>query len=109
MRLLFGLIVSFFPESSKLTIMKNKKIILAGGTGFIGQALAALWGKDNQVIILSRQPDGGVAGVEWRHWDGCFVEKHWAEVMEGADVVVNLAGRSVNCRYNERNRREIIE
>ena len=35
--------------------MKNKKIIITGGTGFIGQALAARWGKDNQVIILSRQ------------------------------------------------------
>src|ERR1700752_3153568 len=35
--------------------MKNKKIIIAGGTGFIGQALAARWGKDNRVVILSRR------------------------------------------------------
>jgi len=34
--------------------MKNKKIILAGGTGFIGQALAARWGKENHVVILTR-------------------------------------------------------
>ncbi len=39
--------------------MKNKTIVLAGGTGFIGQALAARWGKDNRVIILSRQRAGG--------------------------------------------------
>src|SRR5258708_4817315 len=36
-------------------VMRNKKIIMAGGTGFIGQALAARWGKDNHVVILSRQ------------------------------------------------------
>ncbi len=35
--------------------MKNKKIIIAGGTGFIGQALAARWGKENHVVILTRQ------------------------------------------------------
>jgi len=35
--------------------MKDKKIIIAGGTGFIGQALAARWGKDNRIVILGRQ------------------------------------------------------
>ena len=103
--------------------MKNKKIIIAGGTGFIGQALAARWGRDNQVIILSRQSasatnnsynHGLLTAAEgynityWR-WDGRHVEKHWSSELEGADLVLNLAGRSVNCRYTARNKQEISD
>jgi uncharacterized protein (TIGR01777 family) len=106
-----------------MKIMKNKKIIIAGGTGFIGQALAARWGKDNQVIILSRQSaktqnnsynhklltaENGYHITYW-HWDGHFVEKHWAGEIEGADLVLNLAGRSVNCRYTPQNKQEIFD
>src|ERR1700744_5079848 len=102
--------------------MKNKKIILAGGAGFIGQALAARWGRDNRIIILSRQ-DGGTANntygrkqlhakegysISYRHWDGRQVAQ-WAEELEGCDLVVNLAGRSVNCRYTARNKKEIFD
>ena len=97
--------------------MRNKKIIIAGGTGFIGQALAARWGKDNHVVILSRQGAGpnnayshkllssknGYNITYWR-WDGRHVEKHWADEIEGCDLVVNLAGRSVNCRYTAANK-----
>src|SRR5580692_9773359 len=96
--------------------MKNKKIVIAGGTGFIGQALAARWGKDNHIVILSRQAvprtllsaADGYHITHW-HWDGIHVEKHWAEEIEGCDVVINLAGRSVNCRYTRRNRQEIMD
>lgn len=114
--------------------MNNRKIIIAGGTGFIGQALAARWGKDNQVIILSRQSarstNGAASGVThspnnsysnrllsakdgynitYWHWDGRFAEKHWIKELEGADLVLNLAGRSVNCRYTAANKREIFD
>ncbi len=103
--------------------MRNKKIILAGGTGFIGQALAARWGKDNQIVILSRQnakaqnnsygkkllkASDGYHLTYW-HWDGKQVERHWADELEGCDLVVNLAGRSVNCRYTDRNKQEIFD
>jgi NAD dependent epimerase/dehydratase family enzyme len=71
--------------------MHNKKIILAGGTGFIGQA-----------------PADGYNITYWR-WDGRHVEKHWADEIEGSDLVINLAGRSVNCRYTTRNRQEIVD
>ena len=103
--------------------MRNKKIVLAGGTGFIGQALAACWGKDNKVVILSRQRaktrnnsygkklldarDG--YHITYWHWDGKQVERHWADELEGCDLVVNLAGRSVNCRYTDRNKQEIFD
>ncbi|HLZ87425.1 MAG TPA: TIGR01777 family oxidoreductase [Puia sp.] len=103
--------------------MKNKKIVIAGGTGFIGQALAARWAKDNQVVILSRQSASATNNsyshrlltaadgynITYWHWDGRFVEKHWADELEGCDLVLNLAGRSVNCRYTERNKQEISD
>jgi uncharacterized protein (TIGR01777 family) len=100
--------------------MKNKTIILAGGTGFIGQALAARWGRDNRIIILSRRESGasnntygrkplrGEEGysISYRHWDGRHVAE-WGG--DPVDLVVNLAGRSVNCRYTARNRRAIFD
>lgn len=83
--------------------MKDKKIIIAGGTGFIGQALAARWGKDNHVVILGRRLEGN------GRWDGKHLESHWAAMLDGCDLVVNLTGRSVNCRYNRHNRQEILD
>lgn len=96
--------------------MKHKKIIIAGGTGFIGQAMARYFGKDNHVVILSRhaatgnkllKASDGYNITYWR-WDGRHIEKHWAQDIDGADIVINLAGKSVNCRYNEKNKQEII-
>jgi uncharacterized protein (TIGR01777 family) len=103
--------------------MRKKKIILAGGTGFIGQALAARWGKENQIVILSRQnakshsnsygknqlKAGAGYQLSYCHWDGRHVERNWADELEGSDLVVNLAGRSVNCRYTPRNKQEIFD
>jgi uncharacterized protein len=103
--------------------MKNKKIFITGGTGFLGQAVARYFGKDNHIVILSRQSVNGHNNnynkqlvkssdgyniTYWR-WDGKHVEKHWAQDIEAADIVLNLAGKSVNCRYTEKNKQEIID
>lgn len=66
----------------------------------------ALHGEGHEVVVLSRQP----AGVPWRclSWDGVNLGA-WVAELDGADVVINLAGRSVNCRYHARQRREIVE
>jgi uncharacterized protein len=103
--------------------MRNKKIVIAGGTGFIGQAMAQYFGKDNHVVILTRQSvhahnnnhsnrlvkaADGYNITYWR-WDGKHVEKHWLNDIEDCDVVINLAGKSVNCRYNDRNKQEVLE
>ena len=81
------------------------KIILAGGTGQIGRILANHFHNQNHtVIVLSRRPHND----PWQTliWDGRTLNG-WASALDGADVVINLAGRSVNCRYNERNRHQI--
>jgi uncharacterized protein (TIGR01777 family) len=83
------------------------KIVIPGGTGQVGTILArSLHGAGHEVVVLSRNP----ASAPWRveRWDARNVGD-WAAEFEGADAVINLAGRSVNCRYNETNRREIME
>lgn len=84
------------------------KLILAGGTGFLGQALAkhfqALgW----EVVVLTRNPRTGRAAKEVR-WDAETLGD-WGQELEGAAAVVNLTGRSVDCRYTEANRRLILD
>src|SRR5947209_1351690 len=91
--------------------MKNtmKRIVLAGGSGFLGQALArhfqsAGW----EVVILTRSLRQGTGPVREVAWDARTLGV-WREELEAANVVVNLTGKSVNCRYNARNRKEIME
>src|ERR1700679_2303417 len=77
------------------------KIILPGGSGQVGTLLARAFHHDgHDVVVLSRQP----AATPWRtvEWDGKTVGP-WAKEIDGADVVINLAGRSVNCRYTKAN------
>ncbi len=84
------------------------KIVIPGGSGQVGTILARHFQKrGDEVVVLSR---GNAGHGPWRvvPWDGATVEE-WAREVDGADAVINLAGRSVNCRYNSRNRREIMD
>jgi uncharacterized protein len=83
------------------------KIIIPGGSGQVGAILARAFVADgHEVVVLSRNP----IKAPWRAvaWDGETLGP-WAAELDGADVVINLAGRSVNCRYTARNRRLIKE
>ena len=87
--------------------MLRGRIVLAGGSGFLGRALAEDLTRDGyQVVVLTRRPRAN-AGVRQVAWDGRNAGE-WARELEGAEAVVNLAGRSVNCLYTRRNRREIL-
>lgn len=103
--------------------MKKKKIIVAGGTGFIGQALVKYLGKDNEVVILGRQSGdthknsytkkllSSSDGYQLRYvkWNGNDLDNDWSAEIDGTDLVVNLAGKSVNCRYHKKQRQEIFD
>lgn len=83
------------------------KIVIPGGSGQVGTVLARAFRADgHDAIVLSRKP----ATTPWRTvpWDARSLG-NWAAEIDGADAVVNLAGRSVNCRYNAANRREILD
>ncbi|WP_404432568.1 TIGR01777 family oxidoreductase [Sutcliffiella horikoshii] len=78
----------------------KKKVVLAGGTGFIGKYLERKFTQQNyEVIIISRQPQH----VAWTDIKGI------ATAVDNAELVINLAGKSVDCRYNEKNKKEIFD
>lgn len=83
------------------------KVVIPGGTGQVGTILARAFHDDgHDVVVLGRRR----ASAPWRVvvWDA-RERGDWAAEFEGADAVINLAGRSVNCRYTTENRREITE
>lgn len=82
------------------------KIVIPGGSGHIGRLLAGVFWRDHEVVVLSRRPQS----FPWRTvaWDGRTAGP-WAAEIDDADVIINLAGRSVNCRYNSQNRQEILQ
>jgi NAD dependent epimerase/dehydratase family enzyme len=100
--------------------MKNKKIVIAGGSGFIGQAIACFFGKENEIIILgrsvkdhennlygARRAEPATGSIKQVTWDAKTVGE-WVRQLENADIVINLAGKSVNCRYHAKQKRKII-
>ena len=85
------------------------KIVLPGGTGQIGTLLARTFHREgHEVIVLSREMRHLGDSPPWRVavWDARS-SGPWESELENADAVINLAGRSVNCRYTPANRRVI--
>ena len=81
-----------------------KRLLIAGGTGFLGQALEAYFQqRGDQVTILTRNP----RAENHCHWNGEDLGE-WTAEIEKADVVINLTGKSVDCRYTEANRAKIL-
>ena len=82
------------------------KVVIAGGTGQLGTLLARTFHEEgHEVLVLARNPK---PAPWWTvTWDAKTIGP-WAAQLEGADVVINLAGRNVHCRYNEANKREIL-
>ncbi|MCW5966461.1 MAG: TIGR01777 family oxidoreductase [Bryobacterales bacterium] len=82
------------------------KVVIPGGSGQVGTVIARALHRDgHEVVVLSRKP----SNCNWRvvQWDGISLGA-WRSEIDGSDIVINLAGRSVNCRYTARNRHEII-
>ena len=80
------------------------RIILAGGTGFLGKILRRHFSAaGHEMVVLTRSPSSS-GEVQW---DGRTLGP-WTRELEGALALINLAGKSVNCRYNELNRKLIM-
>src|SRR5207245_3102884 len=85
------------------------RIVVSGGSGFIGRLLAhKLVAGNYDVVVLTRSPRAPAEAVRHVRWDVRTLGR-WTEGLDGARALINLAGRSVNCRSNDRNKREILE
>lgn len=86
--------------------MGAMKIVIPGGTGQVGALCAKRWiAAGHEVVVLSR---GGASEARVVRWDGKTLDDAWAREIDGADVVLNLAGRSVSCRYTAENLAEMM-
>lgn len=84
------------------------KILIAGGTGFLGKALTDFFiRKGHHVVVLTRGQSGHKGNVRWLTWDGTTIGS-WADELYDVEALINLTGKNVNCRYNESNKKEIL-
>lgn len=98
----------------------KRKIIIAGGTGFIGKELIKLFSANNdEIIVLTR----GLKNVQTNSYDHEYVlhqsntryvlwdaktAGEWVKELEAADIIINMCGKSVNCRYTAKNKAAIF-
>ena len=86
-----------------------KRILLAGGSGFVGQALGpVLAGNGYRIVVLGRDTTHRKNGVDYLQWDG-KTAGDWARAIDGAEAIVNLTGKNINCPHTPENRREIVD
>lgn len=87
--------------------MKNK-LIIAAGTGFLGNVLIQHFkNKFEEIIVLTRGKSETKNRIKYVNWDAKSFSG-WEKELENADLVINLAGKSVDCKYNEKNKSEIL-
>ena len=85
------------------------RIVLAGGSGFIGQSLSPLLvSKNYEIVVLTRGKSNHHGRIREAHWDGKKLGE-WTQFVNGALGLVNLTGRSINTRHTPEHRREIID
>ena len=94
-------------------IGKTMRVLITGGSGLVGRALAANLARDgNEVIILSRRPEriiGLPAGVSVKWWDG-HTTQGWNSLVDGAGAIINLAGENISSgRWTKERKSRILE
>ena len=85
-----------------------KKLIIAGGSGFIGKNISKHFkDKGYSVVVFTRGKSKTMDGIQYLQWDSKSLGS-WTTELEGADLVINLTGKSVDCRYTDANKKEIL-
>lgn len=85
-----------------------KKLIIVAGTGFLGEVLTNHFkDKFEEIIILTRGESKTNKNIKYVNWNAKTLSG-WETALENADVLINLAGKSVDCRYTEKNKKEIL-
>ncbi|MDG1358145.1 MAG: TIGR01777 family oxidoreductase [Akkermansiaceae bacterium] len=86
-----------------------KKLIIAGANGFLGRHITRHFHANGwEVVGLARREQGLDSNCRFVLWDGKTMGA-WSAELNGATALINLAGRSINCRHNKKNRRQIME
>ena len=86
--------------------MKGPKMVIAGGSGYMGGLFTRYFEERGwECVVLTRHPSHPVRDV---YWDGETRGK-WENALEGMGVLINLCGKSVNCRYHKKNRKKLLE
>lgn len=86
-----------------------KKIVIAAGTGFLGSVLIRYFKHTcNEIVVLTRGKSEIKNNIKYVHWDAKTLSG-WETELENATVLINLAGKSVDCRYTEANKKEILD
>lgn len=86
----------------------NTTVVIIGANGFLGRYLCRHFARNGrEVVAIARNRKGWSGDGMFLEWDGKSAGP-WTYALEGAELAINLAGRSVNCRYNAENREEII-
>ena len=91
-----------------MTDLAGKRIVIAGGSGFLGLSMVEYFKSENaNVTVLSRSKPNLFEGSEHQIWDGRSLGE-WQSAIEGADAIINLSGRSVNCIKTPDHQDEIL-
>src|SRR5580658_10717880 len=89
--------------------MNRARIVIAGGSGFIGSALAReFYPRYGEVVVLTRSPRKRDDGVKEIEWSGAHIGE-WIQYLDGAAAVINLTGKNIKCRFTPENIRELME
>lgn len=84
------------------------KLVIAGGNGFLGGVLVRHFQKSfDEIVILTRHQKASYENVRYILWDAKTLS-NWSDELNNADVLINLTGKNVNCRYTEANKSEIL-
>lgn len=83
-----------------------KKIVITGGSGFLGKCIINHYKNDAEIVVLTRSKSSIVDNVQFVNWDGKSLGD-WATQLEEVEVLINLNGKSVDCRYTEANKKLI--
>lgn len=85
-----------------------KKLVIAAGTGFLGNVLINHFkNKFEEIVILTRGESRTSETIKYVNWDAKTFSG-WEKELENTSVLINLAGKSVDCRYTEENKNEIL-
>jgi len=85
-----------------------KKLVIAAGTGFLGNVLVNHFkSKFEEIIILTRGESKTIDTIKYINWNAKTLSG-WEKELENTDILINLTGKSVDCRYTESNKNEIL-